>query len=124
MNNRNVLKVLSILLMLIIVMQSSSLLFADTMDTIFDYQNIPGSESSISKVDTSVKKVWGTIILILQVASVSAFVFAGVRYMFASADSRAEIKNSMIFLVIGSIIVFASSTVIGFIVSSAKEILN
>ena len=62
--------------------------------------------------------------LVLQVASVAAFVFAGVRYMFASAEAKANIKNSMMLLIIGAVIVFASSTVVGFIVQSAKEVLD
>ena len=124
MNNRNVLKILSIILMLIVIIQSFDVLFADTMETIFDYKDVPGKDSSITKIDDSVKKVWGTVVLVLQVASVAAFVFAGVRYMFASAEAKANIKNSMMFLILGSIIVFASSTVVGFIVQSAKEVLD
>ena len=110
--------------MLIVIIQSFGVLFADTMETIFDYKDVPGKDSSITKIDDSVKKVWGTVVLVLQVASVAAFVFAGVRYMFASAEAKANIKNSMMFLILGSIIVFASSTVVGFIVQSAKEVLD
>lgn len=95
-----------------------------TMDTIFDYTNMPGREDSIEIVDSSLKKIWGSIELTLQIASVAAFIFAGVRYMFASADQKADLKKSMMFLVIGSVFVFAASTVVGFIVRSFESIVG
>lgn len=59
-----------------------------------------------------VKRVWGIILTVLQVAAIAALVFAGVRYMFASADQKADIKKSMGTLAIGAILVFGASTVV------------
>lgn len=72
----------------------------------------------------SVNKVWGVILTILQVAAIAAVVFAGVRYMFASADSKADIKKQMIWLVVGAILVFGASTVIGFLTGTFKEMVG
>ena len=67
-------------------------------------------------------KVWGTVLTIAQILAFAAIVVAGVRYMFASADARADIKKGLIYLLIGAILVFAASTVVKIVVSSAKEI--
>lgn len=119
--NTFILKIIPIVVIMFVAIYSCNTLFA--VETIFDYNSMPGKEAGISKIDTSIQKVWGTVVLVLQLASVFAFISAGVKYMFASADQRAEIKNSVLFLIIGSVFVFASSTIIGFVVKAASDIL-
>lgn len=77
----------------------------------------------INNVDTAVSKIWGTVLTILQICAVAAIVFAGVKYMFAAADQKAEIKNGLIGLVVGAILVFAASTVVQFIINAADEVV-
>ena len=81
-----------------------------------------GSGEGVGSINTSVNKVWSTILTILQIAAVAAIVIAGVRYMFASADQKADIKKGMIGLVIGAVLVFAASTVVQFIVTATNQI--
>lgn len=85
--------------------------------------NFPSGSGSIAKVDTSVKKVWGTVTTVVQMLAFGAVVFAGLRYMFASADQKADIKKGLGMLTIGAILVFAASTVVKFVVSAADEII-
>ena len=54
---------------------------------------LENTDISGSKAAQSVKKIWGTILLVLQVLAVAAFCFAGVKYMFASADTKANLKK-------------------------------
>ena len=42
--------------------------------------------------------------------------------MFASADAKADIKKQTIWLIVGMILVFAASTIIGFIVNVTEDI--
>ena len=85
--------------------------------------SFPQGSGSISGIDTSVKTIWGTVTLIVQILAMAAVVFAGLRYMFASADQKADIKKGLGMLAIGAILVFATTTVINFIVNASKEIL-
>lgn len=119
-------RIIPILLLAIVLINFGSTIFAVDPETIFNPSNIPGRDESntITNVDNSVKSIWSTVILVLQIASVAAFVLAGVRYMFASADTRANIKQQVFILIIGAIFVFASSTVVKFIVESAKDVLK
>ena len=79
--------------------------------------------NSITKVDDAVQKIWGTVLTVLQVCAVAALVFAGVKYMFASADGKADIKNGMLGLAIGAILVFAASSVISWILDAADDVI-
>lgn len=79
--------------------------------------------TGVNSINTSVNKVWSTVLTILQIAAVAAIVVAGVRYMFASADQKADIKKGMIGIVVGAVLVFAASTVVQFIVTATEDIM-
>lgn len=106
-------------IVLVAVLIFSNFVCAATAQQIIDKAN----GSGIGNVDTAVSKVWSTILTVLQIAAVAAIVFAGVKYMFAAADQKAEIKNGMIGLVVGAILVFAASTVVQFIINAANEVI-
>ncbi len=86
--------------------------------------DFPDSSGSVTNVDKSVKKVWGTVTTVVQILAFGAVVFAGLRYMFASADQKADIKKGLGMLTIGAILVFAASTVVKFVASAAGDILK
>lgn len=85
--------------------------------------DFPEESGSIGQIDQSVKKVWGTVTTVVQILSFAAIVFAGLRYMFSAADQKADIKKGLGMLTIGAILVFATSTVVKFVVSAAKEVI-
>lgn len=41
----------------------------------------------------SLGRTWATVVVVVQILSVGLVVFAGLRYMFASADKKADIKR-------------------------------
>ncbi len=106
------LRVLPIVMVLMVVFTTN--IFAAGFGD-FDADKINVTADTSTNTIKTVNRVWGVILTILQVAAIAAVVFAGVRYMFASADSKADIKKQMIWLVVGAILVFGASTVIGFL---------
>lgn len=68
-------------------------------------------------------KIWATAITIVQTLAIGCVVFAGVRYMYASADKKADIKKGMMYLAIGAIFVFATTTVMKFIYNAGSSLL-
>ncbi len=89
---------------------------------------IPNSEdlkgNEINKVTGVAKNVWSTVTTIVQILAVAAVVFAGLRYMFASADQKADIKKSMGILAVGAILVFAATTILSFLSNVANTALK
>ena len=114
-----ILTVLPILFVLMFVFATN--VFADVIST--DFNKIQGG-NEINSVTGTARNVWSTIALILQIAAIAAIVFAGVRYMFASADTKADIKKQMVILVVGAVLVFGASTVVQFITGITNEALN
>lgn len=91
--------------------------------TKFNYGQIPVAGNPMdNKLKKSFKNIWASLVTILQIAAVAGIVFAGVRYMFASAEAKADIKSSMIHLIIGMAIVFAASTLIKVIITVFNEV--
>lgn len=84
-----------------------------------------GSRSGrYSKFNSAKSNIWGVLLTVLQVASIAGVIFAGVRYMFASSDSKADMKKSMIYLIIGMVIVFSASTVVGITTRTFNDIVS
>lgn len=89
-----------------------------------DIINKASDNKGVGSINDAANRVWSTVLTILQIAAVAAIVIAGVRYMFASADQKADIKKGMIGLVIGAVLVFAASTVVQFILTASKQIMQ
>lgn len=107
-----------ILVALILVSCISNVVYASGEFTVDDINNeLKGTDISGSKAEQSVKKVWGTLLLVLQALAVAAFCFAGVTYMFASADTKANLKNRMVGLMVGAVLVFGATGIINLVVS-------
>ena len=90
----------------------TNVVFGGNLD--FDLGTIEG-EGASPTVTSFAGSLWGTISLVAQILAVVAIIFAGVRYMFASADSKADIKKQTITLVVGAILVFGAGLVINLI---------
>ena len=76
----------------------------------------PEGGTEISGITNLANNIWSTIEVIVQIAAIAAIVIAGVRYMFASADQKADIKQQTLVLVVGAILVFAAVPVTKFII--------
>lgn len=93
-------------------------------DRCFDPLESNYNESLVDgKIKDTVGNIWATFRTIIQVFAVGCVVFAGVRYMFASADQRADIKKGLKFLVVGAVLVFSAITVIDLVVKIFKDVL-
>lgn len=84
----------------------------------------PGTGSEITEVTSLGRDIWSTLTVIVQIAAIAAIVFAGVRYMFASAEDKADIKKQTVILIVGAALVFAAVPIAKFIQSTAETMFN
>lgn len=130
MNNKLVIRVLFVLIILSLIVGNIYVYASGTsgFGNGFDSSIVPGQNTSndkLNNVNNAFGKVFNSVILILQVLSVGGIVFAGVRLMFASnAATRADMLESMKFLIIGMVIVFGASSIIKFIVNAATDVMG
>lgn len=76
-----------------------------------------------TNIDGFLSRIGSTILIILQVAAVAGVVFTGVKYMYAASNDKAKIKETLIWLIIGTVFVFAAPRVIEFVSSIGNNIL-
>ena len=86
--------------------------------------DLTGGQTGATVVTGAVQNIWATVITIVQILAIAAVVFAGLRYMFASADQKADIKKSMGILVVGAILVFGATLILGFVTNATNQVLG
>lgn len=114
-----IMKVFSIVMMLMVVFTIGTSVFAANA---IDAELPNTGTNKITKVTDLGNTVWNTLATIVQIVAIAAIVFAGVRYMFASADSKADIKQQTVILIVGAVLVFAAVPIAKFIAGTAEQI--
>ena len=113
---KKLMKILPVVMVICMVLTS---VFAVSVPTDKDI----GGGKANTNITGAARNVWATVVTIVQILAVAAVVFAGLRYMFASADQKADIKKSMGVLAIGAVLVFGATIVLQFI-SNATSVLK
>lgn len=85
------------------------------------YSNVTSEQST--ELDGTLSTIASTIMVVLQVLAIAGVVITGVRYMYAGSEDKGKIKQTLIWVIIGSVFVFSASTIISFITNSGNSIL-
>ncbi len=75
----------------------------------------PSSDPNVSgiiSIDNALSGVWKTIVIVIQVVAFIGIIIVGIRYMFVSADKKSEIKKSLIFVILGIILIFGAQPLV------------
>ncbi len=86
------------------------------------YNSISNKNVSTS-IATPAERIVGTICTILQILAVGGIVALGVKYMFSGASDKANIKQTLIYAVIGLILVFSASAVVKMVIGIGNDLL-
>jgi len=115
---KKLIKILPVVLMVCLVFTSAYAIGVPNSGS------LTGNQNGASGVINTAQNIWATVVTVVQILSVAAVVFAGLRYMFASADQKADIKKSMGILAIGAVLVFGATTLLGFITSVTNQVIK
>ena len=110
--NKNVKRIISILLTLVMVVSMASVVFAST----YSSSNIPTPSNVTAKVGdlgTVRSRVLGFVQWIGYAFAVGMLIYIGIKYVMASANEKADLKKGAINYVIGAVIIFGFSLIIG-----------
>lgn len=119
------LRAIPVLLLVVVLISSPVFGFGNftDMDALNDnLNNVQEGGNQSEALNKTIGGVWNTVVTVLQIAAVGAIIFAGVRYMFASASDKANIKNQLIILAVGAILVFGASTVVKLLMTATTEL--
>lgn len=74
-----------------------------------------------SKFSNPLNNIFGTLFFVLKVLGVAGIVINGVRYMYADSQDKAKIKQSLVYIIIGTIFIFGAEIVVNFIKDSFEN---
>ena len=122
--NRKVVKIISVLLMvLMVITMLSTSAFATNWDDIDT--NMFASTKDESGATTSATNIIGAIISIVQVigmgVAIIMLVVMAIKYISAAPSEKAEIKKSATIYIVGAIVLFAASGILGIIKNFASS---
>lgn len=113
-------KIMSVLVILVALVAFVAPVFGVS----YNKDVLSGASNADTSVSNLVNNIWGTVTLVVQVLAIACVVFAGLRYMFASADAKADIKKQTIILVVGAVLVFGATWIIQIIADATKSMTN
>ena len=114
---KKLLKVLPVMLVLALVLTN---VFA--LDD--EYKNVLSNGNPSGTVSDITGNIWSTVKVVAYVLAVGTIVFAGLKYMFASADQKADIKKSIGILIIGAIFVFGATLIIDIVSNVTNDVTD
>jgi len=110
--------ILLILIMLIVIVPSNVLADYGGINTNISIGNTAASRSSI----VITQKILGTLQVAGSIISVVALIIIGIRYMCSSLEEKAQMKGVMTYYIIGAVLVFATSNILGMAYSTIEGI--
>ena len=88
----------------------------------YEFEMPKGTE--VTEVKDAGQKIWGIVSFVIQILAVAAVVFAGLRYMLASADTKADIKKQCIILALGAVLIFAATNILTIVANVTNDLLK
>ena len=123
MNRRIINKVAVVFLLIVVCLL---LIGNASMVNAVNYLTVP--EGTSSNVSDSAKTVGGMVLGAVQAIGMSVaiiiLIVLGIKYMSAAPNDRAEIKKHAVVYVVGAVLLFAASTLVGIIRTFSKDALG
>lgn len=122
---KKILKFLPIIFLCIFIF-SSSVLANNTLGNGVNQgilSSVTANNTSLSsKFGTTFSNIFGTIFRILKILCVFGIAYNGVKYMYAGAQDKAKIKQSLLYIAIGTVCVFGADIIIGIIANAWEKV--
>ena len=119
MNIKKMSKIISAVLIITTILSAFSMVFATATEP-----NIPTGIAPTGASDVS--NIAGMVIYVIQIiafaAAVIMLIFVGIKFLTASPEGKAEIKKTAVIYVVGAILLFAATGILGIVRNLASSI--
>lgn len=117
MNIKKISKIISVVFIITTILSAINMVLASE----------PAIPSSVSPTGASdVNNIAGMVIYVIQIiafaAAVIMLIFVGIKFLTASPEGKAEIKKSAVIYVVGAILLFAATGILGIVRTLASNI--
>lgn len=119
MNTKKISKIVSVLMIVAMLAMASTVVFAQSTDP-RDITPLQGTGTS--SVKSLGQQILGIVQLVGSIAAVVVLVVLGIKYMMGSAEEKADYKKSMIPYLVGAVLIFASTAIVGVVYDMAQAL--
>lgn len=123
MVKKNQLFIFISLLFIILIFIFSPIVMANPIEDPNSFKPGPIQEADANIITERANSIVGVLVTVGVVIAAVTLTILGIKYMMGSVEERAEYKKSMIPYLIGSILLFATSTIVG-IIANIVENMN
>ena len=120
--NRKVVKIISVLLIAIMVITTTTSVFAATMEEVTEGMKQKAQTVDSGKITSPAGSIMGVLQVAGMVISVIVLIVIGIKYLMGSVEQKAEYKKSFVPYIVGAILVFAASAIAGIVVNFSQNI--
>lgn len=118
MKNKKMMKVISFVTILLMVMMMVTPVFADMTNTEFN-----GAQSNATNtVTTAINTILGVVQVVAAGVAVIMLIVLAIKYISASPEGKADIKKSAAQYVVGAILLFGATGILGIVRTFALNI--
>lgn len=114
---KNIILIITIILLIFIPLNSFAIDFGA-------YKDIYNKPKGIDSLNTSAGKILGVVQAVGSGIAVIMLIVIGIKYVIASVDEKAKLKETLTVYIIGAILLFAGSNLLTIIVKFAREASN
>ncbi len=119
MNIKKISKVISAILIISTILCAFNMVLANSTGPDIPTPTEPGGATDVSNVA-------GMVIYVIQIiaftAAVIMLIFLGIKFLTASPEGKAEVKKSAVIYVVGAILLFAATGILGIVRNLAGSI--
>lgn len=117
---KNIIKILTMILIVFMLANITSLVYASDINP-SDFAGIY-TKTGVSDLDNKTGKILNVVQIVGTSVSLVALLVLGMRYMLSSPNEKASIKEKLIPYVIGTIIFFAASNLVAIVIKFAQKL--
>lgn len=116
-------KLISTIIIICVIILGMGTVYAATSKIDTDaYEPQELTEKDYKKAFDMTSTIVGAITIVGIVVSITMVMILGIRYMIGSVEEKAEYKKTMIPMLIGAILLFASSTIVSIIYQLVEQL--
>lgn len=109
-----------------LVNMSAGIIFFYVAQGIYDFfrEIFVGLIADTTQIETLSTSIWGNVALVVKILSILGLAAVGLRYMFANADGKMDVKKQMLPVVIGLILIYCVTSFTQFVIDASSEALG
>ena len=114
--------VTTILMIVMILTTLASGVFATDPKGVLDNIKDGGTNVEVGGVEQFGKAIVSVVRVVGVIVAVVVLLILGIKYMVGSAEERAEYKKTMVPYIVGAVLIFASTTLVGIVYDLATSL--